>query len=217
MAPLSEQSAEELALRAGSGTGQAAACYAELVSRYHTRLYNFLLKRTRCAADAEELTQEAFLRAWERIASYDPSWKFSTWLYTIASRLAVSKFRKMRRERVGHEIESSSDAQSSAAGQASVLHADARAAGQRLWSLAQRTLSEEQHTALWLRYAEDMSIAEIASVLGKTQVGVRVGLFRARQALSQAAQSDGLLPLIETCLGEAAPLEGTRARVGGAA
>jgi RNA polymerase sigma-70 factor, ECF subfamily len=203
MAPLSEQSAEELAVRAGSGTGQALSCFGELVSRYHTRLYNFLLRRTRCASDAEELTQEAFTRAWERITSYDPSWKFSTWLYTIASRLAVSKHRKMKRERVGGWSNGSDDRgtdlgalagmRGEAPNDALELEDDRRLGG-RLWALAKDSLSEEQQTALWLRYAEDLSIGEIARVMGKTQVGIRVSLFRARQALAGLASEQGWLP-----------------------
>lgn len=207
MAPLSEQSAEELAVRAASGTGQSMACFGELVSRYHTRLYNFLLRRTRCASDAEELTQEAFARAWERIATYDPSWKFSTWLYTIASRLAVSKHRKMKRERVGDggvDLGASAGAASSDARDTLETQDDRRLGG-RLWLLAKETLSEEQQTALWLRYAEELSIGEIARVMGKTQVGIRVSLFRARQMLANVANEQGWLPGASRTTREAAP------------
>ena len=56
-----------------------------------------------------------------------------------------------------------------------------------------RSLRDDQHTALWLRYAEDMTIGEIARVMGRTQVGVRVALFRARQRLAEAARTAGLV------------------------
>jgi len=55
---------------------------------------------------------------------------------------------------------------------------------QSLWAMA-RSLSTNQYRALWLRYAEDMSIKEIAKVLGKSQVSVRVFLYRARINLGQ--------------------------------
>ena len=192
MPALSQQSPEELAVRAQAGNGAAMSCFGELVVRFETRLFNFLLRRTRCRSDAEELTQEAFARAWERITSYDPSWKFSTWLYTIASRLAVSKHRKLSREQVWESFD-----RPAVAGPDKLEAADDRRLGRKLWALAERTLSPDQQTALWLRYAEDMSIGEIAKVTGKSQVGVRVSLFRARQTLARGAGSEGWMPVIE--------------------
>ncbi|HLP84668.1 MAG TPA: sigma-70 family RNA polymerase sigma factor [Phycisphaerales bacterium] len=192
MPPLSQQSPEELAVRAQCGGGPAMSCFGELVTRFEVRLFNFLLRRTRSRSDAEELTQEAFARAWERIASYDPSWKFSTWLYTIASRLAVSKHRKLSREQVWESFD-----RPAAQGVDGLEAADDRRLGRKLWSLAERTLSPDQQTALWLRYAEDMSIGEIAKVMGKSQVGVRVSLFRARQTLAKGASAEGWMPVIE--------------------
>lgn len=189
MAPLSQQSPEELAVRAQAGGGPSLACFGELVTRYEVRLFNFLLRRTRSRADAEELTQEAFLRAWERIQSYDPAWKFSTWLYTIASRLAVSKHRKLGRERTWDTFERCGEP-----GRDALETVEDRRLGARLWNLAEQSLSPDQQTALWLRYAEDMAIGEIATVMGKSHVGVRVCLFRARQTLSKNAQAEGWMP-----------------------
>ncbi len=192
MPPLSQQTPEELAVRAQQGGGPAVACFGELVTRFHTRLFNFLLRRTRSRADAEELTQEAFTRAWERLHSYDPGWKFSTWLYTIAARLAVSKHRKLHREIVVEAFDRGGSLDADRLAQ----HEDRRA-GQLLWQAAEQELSRDQYTALWLRYVEDMSIGEIARVLGKAEVGVRVSLFRARASLAKRAQREGWLPLID--------------------
>jgi RNA polymerase sigma-70 factor (ECF subfamily) len=60
-----------------------------------------------------------------------------------------------------------------------------REEGQSLWELARRRLPEPQFQALWLRYAEDMSVAGIAQVLRKTQTHVKVLLFRARRVLAR--------------------------------
>ena len=92
----SGETPEVLAVRAAQGSH---AAFAELVALFEVRLYNFLLRRTRSRTDAEELTQESFARAWQSIKSYDPAWKFSTWLFTIGSRLAVSDHRKQGRMR----------------------------------------------------------------------------------------------------------------------
>lgn len=177
-AALGDRTAEELAVLAQR---ENIAAYAELVRRFEERLFNFLLRRIGNRAAAEDLTQDAFIRAWERIEYYDPTWRFSTWLFTIAARLVVSEQRKFKPSIVlNHDAIPAAD---------SVQHDlnDAPCEGQHLWALAAQHLSDDHHTALWLRYAEDMSITEIAKVLGRTQVGVRVTLFRARQLLSAAA------------------------------
>jgi len=208
--PFAERSAEELAVLAQRDN---LAAYGELVARYEARLFNFLLRRVSRRVDAEDLTQEAFVRAWERIASYDPTWRFSTWLFTIASRLAVSEHRKFKPTM---HIESAEQVRARAG--ASDRDRDAEAdirGGSRLWALARQVLRDEQHTSLWLRYAEDMSIGEIAKVMGKSQVGVRVALFRARQTLAQAAANQ------ELNLGQAAKIDdegqGKRSGSGGTA
>lgn len=183
-ATLAQRTAEELAVLAKR---DHVAAYEELVRRFESRLFNFLLRRVGHRALAQDLTQEAFVRAWERIESYDPTWRFSTWLFTIATRLAVSEHR--RRRPTGYIDEA--DMAAAASESRDQLEHDQRD-GARLWSLAREALCEEAHTAIWLRYAEDMSIGEIARVMGRTQVGVRVTLFRARQTLAAAALERGI-------------------------
>lgn len=177
---LASRTPEQLAARAAEGSLDA---FGELVRRFESRLFNFLLRRTSARADAEDLTQETFIRAWERIHCYKPDWRFSTWLFTIAARLAISHHRK-RRPSLRWSIDEDADSPAPPVGEPT----DERATGAQLWSLAARVLGPDQHTALWLRYAEDMSIDEIARVLGKSQVGVRVMLFRARQLLAEQHQ-----------------------------
>jgi RNA polymerase sigma-70 factor (ECF subfamily) len=178
-----EWSPEELAQRAAQKDAAGLMCFGELVTRFEGRLYNFLLRKTGRAVDAEDLTQEAFVRAWEKIDSYDQRWRFSTWLFTIAARMAVSHHRKARPFLIA-EIDGGASEVDDHAGP------DVQSAGSSLWRLAEEKLTEDQHTALWLRYAEDMAIPEIAAVMRKSQVGVRVCLFRARQALVE--ELDGL-------------------------
>jgi DNA-directed RNA polymerase specialized sigma24 family protein len=60
----------------------------------------------------------------------------------------------------------------------------------QLWQTAQRKLPRNQFQALWLRYAEEMDLDQIATVLGKTKTGVKVLLFRARQTLGLALERE---------------------------
>ncbi|HBE71743.1 MAG TPA: hypothetical protein DDW52_26670, partial [Planctomycetaceae bacterium] len=69
--------------------------------------------------------------------------------------------------------------------------AAAEPASSNIWATASANLSADQYAALWLRYGEDMDMSEIASVLGKTKVGVRVMLHRARGKLETVLSDEG--------------------------
>ena len=109
----------------------------------------------------------------------DFSWKFSTWLFTIATRLANSHFRRLRSSRLIEDIES----ECLQPGQMIVE----RESNECLWAMAS-DLSRNQYQALWLKYAQDMSIKEIAKVMRKSQVNVKVILYRARLNLAKRLQ-----------------------------
>ncbi len=176
--PVGTRTTEDLVAATCSGSH---AAYEDLVARHQEPLYRFLRLRAASSEDAEELTQETFLRAWQRIHRYDSRWKFSTWLFTIGSRLTVSRYRRARHVTLGDEalvggLESSADDPAHVAG--------LREERENLWAVARSVLGEEQVTALWLRYAEDLSTREIGEVLGRCEATVRVILFRARARLA---------------------------------
>jgi RNA polymerase sigma-70 factor (ECF subfamily) len=174
-------SSEELARLAQSGSLPA---FEELVTRHEAALFNFLWVRTGNAAEAEELAQEAFLRAWQRLGSYDARWRFSTWLYTLARRLAVSAARARGRE--PRRADPDGELGSAAPADDPCEQAAARDEQRALWELAARVLRTEERSALWLRYGEDLAMDEIGRVLGRPAVSVRVLLFRARARLAAA-------------------------------
>ncbi len=182
---LSALSSRQLALRAQS---RSLPAFTELVTRYERRLFNFLLRRVPCAADAEDIVQEAFVMAWQSIDRYDPTWEFSTWLYTIARRLAANEVAAaQRRARLQPTIPAAARSTDP-----SQIAAD-RESRSNLWTIAQRVLNGDQQTALWLRYAENMSVQDIANILGRTRVSVRVLMFRARKAIAdELTQTSGI-------------------------
>ncbi|MHC4642417.1 MAG: RNA polymerase sigma factor [Planctomycetota bacterium] len=169
-------SAEELARRSQQG---CRASFAQLVERYGMRLFRFLHYKTNSLQDTEDLVQDTFVKAYENIHRYCDSWKFSTWLFTIATRLANSHFRRLRSSRMIEDIESE-DLQP---GQMMIE----RESNEYLWAMA-RDLSINQYHALWLKYAQGMSIKEIAKVMRKSQVNVKVILYRARINLAKELQ-----------------------------
>lgn len=187
----------EARLVASAAAGRREA-FAELVLRYEAPLQRFLRMRCGSAEDAEELAQESFLRAWKALASYDARWSFSTWLFTLARRLAASRRRSARPPAQGSEALGRFGRREDP-----LRSMEALESGEKLWGLAERVLTPEQKSALWLRYAEDLDAAAIGKVLGRRAGAVRVLLFRARSALARH---------LEPALAEAPPPP-ARARV----
>jgi len=164
---------EELARQSQCGS---LAAFEELVSRYEGRIYRFVAHSCRGAMDAREVTQETFVRAFQAIAQFDPARPFAAWLFSIARRKCIDHFRASTHRTDDREPEAPAPDDPAE----SLARREDR---QSLWLLARECLPETQFQALRLRYAEEMSVEEIARVLGKTRTHVKVLLFRAREAL----------------------------------
>jgi RNA polymerase sigma-70 factor (ECF subfamily) len=173
---------EELAASSQQGDREA---FSVLVTRYSNRLFNFLKRRAPSDADAEDLTQDTFVRAWTKIGTYKAGMRFSTWLYTIGTNLAATRARTRRLPMAGTLAAEPAAAETGPGDGPDELAV-------RLWRAADEVLPEEQRSAVWLRYAEDLGVPEIARVLGKSRVNIRVMLFRARRTLAaELAKIDG--------------------------
>ena len=162
----------ELQLITAAKAGSADA-FADLVRSYRVRLLRFLLTRCASYADAEDALQDTLLAAYRYLNSYDPRWRFSTWIYRIAIRNA----QKIRSENVV-ELGDLSDAESDP-----LLDCIKSSETQNLWVSARRVLNDDVFAATWLRYAEDMSINDISRALDRSDSWTKVNLLRARKAL----------------------------------
>jgi RNA polymerase sigma-70 factor (ECF subfamily) len=172
-------SSEALAALVSAAREGSQAAFAQLVKHYETRVFNFLLQWVGNRHDAEDLAQETFVQAYAGLPRYDARWSFSTWLYTIARRRAIGHWRATKSweslpEEAGWESLEADPA-------ANAAETDDR---RRIWHLARR-LPETQFTVLWLHYAEDFPVEQIARILGTNRIHVRVTLFRARRALAR--------------------------------
>lgn len=178
-----ELSNEELALRTQEGSPE---CFEELVKRFEGRLLGFLGRRGGQAQEAEDLLQDTFTRAYHKIEQYDPKWRFSTWLFTIARRMACDQRKGLKRQSLALAEAVTTD-------QYNPLRiVQQKEEKENLWSLANKLLSGDQFTALWLRYSEDMSIKQIAKIMNKTQSYTKVLLFRARNRLAGNLKPDAV-------------------------
>jgi RNA polymerase sigma-70 factor (ECF subfamily) len=169
---------EHLVARALAGERGA---FNVLVVRHEARLFRFLSRTTPNAADVEDAMQHAFVKAYRKLGTFNPRYRFTTWLFTIA----VRELRAVRR-RPGVAAGPLVDGQDPAA----PVEAD-HAPGD-LWAAARRLLTTTQFTTMWLRYGEDLAVAEVAEVLGRPRVWVSVTLHRACAAMRKAlGEEDG--------------------------
>ena len=181
--PLRRESLEDNELVTRSLAGDTRS-YEELVRRYERLVGKVLYPYARRETSAEDLVQETFLRAYDRLETFNPDYRFKTWLLTIANNLGVDTLRRRR-----EVVEFNQEVHGSSAGGAEMaaLESDRAQAVQR----AIESLPETYGVPLILRYTEDMSYAEIAEVLGVTVAAVKSRLFRARNMLAEKLQNEG--------------------------
>lgn len=162
-------SLESLAERAKAGDRDSLE---ELAAQVRGPLRAFLAKRLPQEVDADDVAQETLLRAFRHLDRYDSDRPFTTWLFTIGKRLAVNHVVAEKR-RSSREPEHLAE---TPAQQVQPEESD-------VWIRAKALLKDEAYRALWLRYAQDASIKEVAADLGRTQVSTKVLLFRSRKRL----------------------------------
>lgn len=153
----------------------SSAAFGTLVHRYHGRVYGFLLTLTRHRQDAEDLTQETFLRAWNKFHHFDPALPLLPWLFTIARRQSIAALRKSRPLPAQLPFPAEPEPEP--------VHPAAW-----LWETAKRELGGDAYSALWLHYREELPLKDVAGVLGKREGAVKVMLHRARKTLAAALQ-----------------------------
>jgi len=153
--------------------------FRTVVQRYQGRLFGLALMIVRDPSGAEEVAQDAFVRAFTHLDTYDERRPFYPWLSTIAVRLGQNWLR--RRAGVTTRETGGVDVEPAAAGDPlSELVADEE--NRRLWRTV-AALPSGERTAVMLFYRQGLSVAEVASTLGVTGGTVKTFLFRARRRL----------------------------------
>ena len=155
--------------RARAGSVDA---FEEIVMHYQPRLTRYLRVRGISTHDADDVVQQALISAWQHLESYDPRWRFSTWLYTIAQRQIRNAVSTDPNSEDHEEIAAGRDAFDAAV-------------AENLWSAARAELAPEPFTALWLHHGEGFEGREIARIMKRSHPWVRVTLHRARNRLKQ--------------------------------
>jgi len=179
-----EQTQEaELVKRAQAGDAEA---FAALVTEHQRFVYNLALRAMSNAHEAEDVAQEAFVRAWLALPNFRRQAQFRTWLYRIVTNLCCNRLPRLRRDLSAlseEDVDEYAAPVDERADPAYDIEADERRA-----FLHQRmaALPESYRLLVSLRYQEELSYDEIADVLGLPLGTVKTGLFRARAQLREA-------------------------------
>ena len=151
--------------------------YAEMVDKYKWYAYTIAHKILQYKPEAEEATQDAFIKAFHHLKSFNKQSKFSTWLYRIVFNTAISYKRKHRQSFQSIEntvIAYRQDGES-------MLEKNDKT---KFLQLAMAKLNEADRTALSLFYLEEFSLEEIADITGMQANTAKVRIHRARQRLA---------------------------------
>ncbi len=190
---------QEATLRlVGRCLGGDAEAWQQLVRAQHRRLYSVCFRFTGSATDADDLTQEAFLKIYSNLASFDGArGSFTTWTMTLTRNLLVDHFRRTRMQRATDSLDAPLDTAASAAGDSPTMldtladprpSQDHHVAGLELRARIQaalRQLSPELREAVILRDLEDMDYKEIAKVLRIPEGTVKSRISRGRGELAR--------------------------------
>ena len=179
--PRARLSDNELVERARAGDIRS---YEELVRRYERLVGRVIYPYAGRDAAVEDLVQETFLRAYDRLDTFNPEYRFKTWLLAIANNLGIDALSR-RREVV--EFNPELHARVTRGPEEVAVEAD-RARSVRDAVL---TLPEAYSVPLVLRYAEGLTYAEIAEILGITVPALKSRLFRARNMLAERLEERG--------------------------
>ena len=189
-----------LVLRAIDGDQRA---YAKLMDRYRNSIYHMMYKMVSNREDADDLTLEAFGKAFNKLASYTPRYAFSTWLFKIAINNCIDYIRKKRLHllSIDDPIEHGSDQDYSSNIKSGALDPEERFIRQQRVMLMRKVLnklSDKYRLMIQLRFFEELSYDEIAVELNIPLGTVKAQLFRAKEILYNILQSPGAQAYLDT-------------------
>jgi RNA polymerase sigma-70 factor (ECF subfamily) len=167
--------------------GQSAA-YAELVDRYKAFVFTIVLRYISSREDAEEVSQDIFVKAFRSLADFKGASKFSTWLYTITTTSCLTFLRKKKLDVQSLDNEKVFAAADNIDGGMSANQVEQKSRVAMV-NEAIKMLSPDDAQIITLFYKGEQSLEEIAKILGKEQNAVKVQLHRARTRLKERLQT----------------------------
>ena len=157
--------------------------FSVLVEKYQKLVYTLALKLLKKPEDAEEMAQDTFIKAFQKIDSYEAKSKFSTWLYSITYNACISELRKRR-----IEFKSLDDTRISDHDEMKMhdYYREVKKEDQEKYlNLALEKLPEDDQVLVTLYYYESQSMDEISTITGLTVSNIKVKIHRARKKMHE--------------------------------
>jgi len=167
--------------------------FSRLIDNYKSMVYNLAYRMSNNPYEAEDISQEAFLRAYQSLARFNPSYKFSTWLYQITLNIIRDRFKKKELNYVSLDAPVETDDSKICPQPADFTNnpeqimsqkEDAQAIQQAIYSLPLK-----YREVIVLRHLQDLSYIEIASILKIPSGTVKIRLYRAREQLRKILET----------------------------
>ena len=192
--PIDLETVTEARLVAEALSGSQSA-FEQIVRRFQRPMIGLIGRIIGDPASAEDLAQEAFVKAFRNLAAFDTSRRLSSWLFRIAHNTAIDALRRSRRDVVPIDAAGNTTADARVAPASPPLPdpVERESLGRAL-DAALRQLRPEHRTAIVLRYEEGLSFEEIARVLGIAEPTARSHVHRARKELARHLTSAGWAP-----------------------
>jgi RNA polymerase sigma factor (sigma-70 family) len=205
---LSQKATEDYALVQQAVLGNQKA-YAVLMSRYRQSVFHTLLKMVNNREDAEDLTLEAFGKAFNKLASYTPNFAFSTWLFKIAVNNCIDYMRKKRLHTLSLDepIEAGGKQDFSEMARSTTRDPETEMIREQRVEVLRNMingLNDKYRLMVELRYYEQLSYEEIAAELAIPLGTVKAQLFRAKELLSAQLKRPGAAAYVDLPVGFAA-------------
>jgi len=174
---------QELILRAKRGDTDA---FADLLALHERFVYNLALRTIGNPAEAEDVAQEAFVRAWQALPKFRGGSALRTWLYRIVINLCINRFPRLRRELSElTDDDIGSLPETTRLEHDPALRSELRERRALLHREIER-LPDSQRMLVTLRYQDELSYEDIANLVGLPLGTVKTGLFRAKERLRQS-------------------------------
>ena len=161
--------------------------YAELVEKYRNYVFTIVLRYVKSREDAEEVSQDVFVKAYRSLADFKGTAKFSTWLYTVTTTTCITFLRKKKLEVQSLDNEKVFASADNIDSGMSANQVEQKAKVNMV-NEAIKMLNPDDAQVLTLFYKGEQSLEEIAHIMGKEPNAVKVQLHRARTRLKEKMQ-----------------------------
>jgi RNA polymerase sigma-70 factor (ECF subfamily) len=169
--------------------------FASLVDAYKNMVFSLAFKMTKNREEAEEISQDSFIKAYKNLSKFKGDSKFSTWLYRIAYHTCLDNIKKNKYHNNTFEINEITFNQIKAT--ETILEGIERKERAKIMEICLDKLPDEERIIIWMFYYDELSLKEIMEVTSLSEANLKVKLHRARKKLLTIVEENVTPELIE--------------------